>query len=69
MGRYGHFDYLIAYAYYPGNARELLEHAQAREKKELIHIENLADGVSETAPGYGLAAIPSFPLHTAPVLI
>lgn len=36
-------DYLIAYACYPGNARELLEHAQARERKGLIHIENLAD--------------------------
>lgn len=35
-------DYLIAYAWQPGNARELLEHAQAREKKGLIHIENLA---------------------------
>lgn len=36
-------DYLIAYAWRPGNARELLEHAQARERKGLIHIENLAD--------------------------
>lgn len=36
-------DYLIAYAWYPGNARELLEYAQAREKRGLIKIENLAD--------------------------
>ncbi len=36
-------DYLIAYAWYPGNARELLEYAQAREKRGLIHIENLAN--------------------------
>lgn len=39
-------DYLIAYAWRPGNARELLEHAQAKERKGLIHIENLADKVS-----------------------
>lgn len=36
-------DYLIAYAWHPGNAREVLKHAQARERKGLIHIENLAD--------------------------
>lgn len=36
-------NYLIAYVRCPGNARKLLEHAQAREKKGLIHIENLAD--------------------------
>ncbi len=36
-------DYLIAYAWRPGNAREFLEHAQARERKGLIHVENLAD--------------------------
>ena len=38
-----HSDYLIAYARYPGNARELLEYAQAREQRGLIHVENLAD--------------------------
>lgn len=37
-----HSDYLIAHARHPGNARELLEYAKARERKGLIHIENLA---------------------------
>ncbi len=36
-------DYLIAYAWRPGNAREFLEYAQRREKRGLIHVENLAD--------------------------
>lgn len=36
-------DYLIAYAWYPGNARELLEYAKVREKRGLIKVENLAD--------------------------
>lgn len=38
-----HSDYLIAYARYPGNARELLDHARSRERRGLIHIVNLAD--------------------------
>lgn len=40
-----HSDYLIAYAYSPGNARTMLELAQTRERKGLIHIKNLADNV------------------------
>lgn len=36
-------DYLIAYAWRPGNAREFLEYAQVKERKGGIHIENLAD--------------------------
>ena len=38
-----HSDYLIAYARHPGNARELVEYAQAKEKKGHIHVENLAE--------------------------
>lgn len=39
-----HSDYLIAYVWHPAsNARDLLEYARTREKKGLIHIENLAD--------------------------
>ena len=38
-------DYLIAYAWCPGNARELLEYAQMRKKRGLIHVENLADQI------------------------
>lgn len=36
-------DYLIAYAWRPGNAREFLEYAQSREERGRIHVENLAD--------------------------
>lgn len=36
-----HSGYLIAYAHYPGNARELVEYAR---RKETSHVENLADG-------------------------
>lgn len=36
-------DYLIAYAWRPGNARELVEFAQAKERKGCIHVENLSD--------------------------
>ena len=36
-------DYLIAYARYPGNAKNLLKYAQARAKRGLIKVENLAD--------------------------
>lgn len=35
-----HSGYLIAYARYPGNARELVEYAR---RKENSHVENLAD--------------------------
>lgn len=36
-------DYLIAYAWHPAsNARALVEYAERREKKGLIHIANLA---------------------------
>lgn len=35
-----HSGYLIAYAHYPGNARELVEYAR---RKENSHVENLAD--------------------------
>lgn len=38
-----HSDYLIAYAWRPGNARELVEYARARERKGYIHVENLAE--------------------------
>lgn len=38
-------DYLIAYARYPGNAREMVEYAQVKERKGRIHVENLADKV------------------------
>ncbi len=31
-------DYLIAYAWNPGNARELLAYAQRREKRGLLHV-------------------------------
>ena len=41
-------DWLIAYVRHPAsNARNLLEYAQRREKKGLIHIENLAGGIYE----------------------
>lgn len=41
-------DWLIAYVRHPAsNARNLLEYAQRREKKRLIHIENLAGGIYE----------------------
>lgn len=39
-------SHLIAYTWHPAsNARELVEYAQAREKKGKIHVENLADEV------------------------
>lgn len=39
-----HSDYLIAYAWHPAsNSRELVEQARARERKGVIHVENLAD--------------------------
>lgn len=34
-------DYLIAYAKYPGKARDFFEYAQRRERKGLLKIENL----------------------------
>lgn len=37
-----HSGYLIAYAWRPGNARELVEYAQTRERRGYIHVENLA---------------------------
>ena len=41
-------DWLIAYVCHPAsNARNLLEYAQRREKKGLLHIENLAGGIYE----------------------
>ena len=41
-----HVDYLIAYAWHPAsNARDLLEYAQCREKKGLIKIINIAEGM------------------------
>ncbi|MBQ8038639.1 MAG: hypothetical protein IJ274_01965 [Lachnospiraceae bacterium] len=41
-------DWLIAYVCHPAsNARNLLEYAQRREEKGLIHIENLAGGIYE----------------------
>ena len=41
-------NWLISYVCHPGsNARNLLEYAQRREKKGLIHIENLAGGLYE----------------------
>ena len=41
-------DWLIAYVCNPAsNARNLLEYAQRRESKGLIHIENLAGGIYE----------------------
>ena len=40
----GSVDYLICYdAGYIGNTRELVEYARCRERKGLIHIENLAE--------------------------
>ena len=39
---------IVIIDYQPGsNARNLLEYAQRREKKGLIHIENLAGGIYE----------------------
>lgn len=43
-----HSDYLIACAWSVGNAREVVEYARAREKRGLIHVENLAEGIVET---------------------
>ena len=41
-------DWLLVYVCHPGsNARNLLEYAQRREQKGLIHIENLAGGTYE----------------------
>jgi len=41
-------DWLIAYVRHPAsNAKTLLEYAQRRERKGLIHIENLAGGMYE----------------------
>ena len=41
-------SHLIAYAWHPAsNARELMEYAQAREKKGKIHVENLAEKVGK----------------------
>ena len=38
--------HLIAYAWHPAsNARELVEYARSRERKGMIHIENLAEKV------------------------
>lgn len=31
-------DYLIAYAWHPGNAREQVEYAEWRENRGLIHV-------------------------------
>lgn len=40
--------HLIAYAWHPAsNARELVEYARSREKKGMIHIENLAEKVGK----------------------
>ncbi len=36
-----HSDYLIAYANAPGNARELVDYAQRRAKRSLLHVEVL----------------------------
>ena len=37
-----HVDYLIAYAWHPAsNARELLEYAKRREKRDLISITSI----------------------------
>lgn len=39
-------DYLIAYVWHPAsNARDLLEYAQARARKGLMRIENLAESI------------------------
>lgn len=38
-----HSDFLIAYAQRPGNARELLEYAQRRERRGLIRVTVLTD--------------------------
>lgn len=41
-------DWLIAYVCHPGsNARNLLEYARRREKRGLIHVDNLAGGTYE----------------------
>lgn len=37
-----HSDYLIAFVEHPGNSRDLLEYAQQREAKHLIHTCNLS---------------------------
>lgn len=36
-------EFLIAYVHHPGKARNFLEYARRREKKGLIHIENLKE--------------------------
>lgn len=43
-----HCEYLIAYAQHPGNARELVEYAAARERRGLIRVENLAENTPRT---------------------
>lgn len=44
-----HCGYLIAYAQYPAsNARELAEYAAARQRKGLIHVENLAEKMGKS---------------------
>lgn len=43
-----HSSHLIAYAWHPAsNARELVEYARSRERKGMIHIENLAEKVGK----------------------
>lgn len=39
-----HSDYLIAYANAPGNTRELLDYAQRRARRGLLHVEALTNG-------------------------
>lgn len=41
-------DFLIAYAWHPGNARELVEYAQRREKRGLIHVSVLDAPLTKT---------------------
>ncbi|MBR6767410.1 MAG: hypothetical protein IKM02_05610 [Clostridia bacterium] len=38
-------DYLIAYAFHPGKARDFLEYAQKREKRGCIRTENLWEAI------------------------
>lgn len=43
-------DYLIAYAWhYLGGSGQIVEHARKREKRGLIHVENLAEKLRENA--------------------
>ena len=43
-----HSSHLIAYAWHPAsNARELVQYARSRERKGMIHIENLAEKVGK----------------------